>query len=47
MDLEGHNSGMSKKQQPRPPNMPFEEVVDRLLKSSKPQKKAPKRSRKS
>lgn len=43
MDLEGHNSGMVKKSQPKPPNMPFEDVVDRLLQPVKPAKSTPKK----
>lgn len=31
MDLDRHNSGMVKKSQPKPPNMPFETVVQKLL----------------
>jgi hypothetical protein len=45
MDLERHNSGMVKKSQPKPPNMPFEEVVDRLLKPAAPKPKQDKGSR--
>lgn len=44
MDLERHNSGMAKKLQPKPPNMPFEDVVDRLLKPVPPKPKQDKGS---